>query len=64
MEEEEGLSDGEPETKKKKSRKEFVDSSGDSKREMTVTTCQEVPIGTSLNYRQLWVRKSHLKCSN
>ena len=40
MEEEEALSDGEPETKKKKLRKEFVDSSGDSKREMAVTTRQ------------------------
>lgn len=40
MEEEEAFSDVEPETKKKKIRKEFVDSSRDSKREMAVTTRQ------------------------
>lgn len=40
MEEEEALSDGKLETKKKKSRKEFIDSSGDSRREMAVTTRQ------------------------
>ena len=40
MEEEEALSDVEPKTEKKKSRNEFVDSSGDSRREMAVTTRQ------------------------
>ncbi|KAH9689674.1 PAPA-1 domain-containing protein [Citrus sinensis] len=40
LEEEEPLSDGEPEIKKKKTRKEFIDLLGDSKKEMTVTTRQ------------------------
>ncbi|XP_059648421.1 uncharacterized protein LOC132294540 [Cornus florida] len=40
LEDEEPVSDGEPEIKRKKQRKEFVDVSGDSKKEMAVTTRQ------------------------
>ncbi|KAF5739981.1 hypothetical protein HS088_TW11G00044 [Tripterygium wilfordii] len=40
LEEEEPVSDGETETRRKKPKKEFIDSLGDPKREMTVTTRQ------------------------
>ncbi|GLT66256.1 hypothetical protein SLA2020_386300 [Shorea laevis] len=58
VEEEESVSDVEPENRKKKARKETIDLLGDSKKEMTVTTRQRAlqtgkEISSSLNVNQI-----------